>query len=51
MDDTRIRQPPTEVVLGTPLELRRDGHELVVEVCSETGRIVELKRFPRTGTK
>lgn len=44
----RVRQPPTEVVLGAPLQLDRDGDEVVVAIRNDRGRKVELKRFNPT---
>jgi hypothetical protein len=42
---SRVRQPPTEVVLGAPLQLDRDGDEVVVRIRDQHDRLEELKRF------
>lgn len=41
----RVRQPPTEVVLGAPLQLDHDGDEVVVRIRGQNDRLEELKRF------
>lgn len=46
---SQIRQPSTEAVLGTPLQLREEQDETVVEVLSKNDRLVELKRFNDQG--
>jgi len=37
--------PPTEAVLGTPLQVRRTDDETVVGIRDRHGRWVVLKRF------
>lgn len=37
--------PPTELVLGAPLQLREEDGETVVEIPDRHGRLEELKRF------
>ena len=39
------RQPPIEVALETPVLKREVGNEVIVEIVSKHGRIIELKRF------
>lgn len=35
----------TEAVLGTPLQIKEDGNQMVVEIRNSRGNKVELKRF------
>jgi len=44
----RVNQPPTEAVLGAPLQIDRDGDEVVVRIRTDYDRRVELKRFTPT---
>lgn len=40
-----IRQPPTEAVLGAPLQVDERDDEVVVRIRDQGGRLQELKRF------
>jgi hypothetical protein len=41
----RVRQPPIEAALGTPVQIREDGSETVVGIWTVEGWR-ELKRMP-----
>jgi hypothetical protein len=41
----RVRQPPIEAALGTPVQIRKDGAETVVGIRTPEGWR-ELKRMP-----
>jgi len=43
-----VMTPVTEAVLGTPLQMREAGGEIVVEIRDHHGRRVELKRFSQS---
>jgi hypothetical protein len=41
----RVRQPPIETALGTPVQIREDGGETIVGIRTAEGWH-ELKRIP-----